>query len=112
MSLLEHNGFKFKNILSKSAVEPLPEIGFIIASGTMFEGTPKNEQSGSISFANISNAPEAFSIETPTIKPINVGISEIVTLNPPSAPCKKVSNIGTFLYIPQVIISIKINGTT
>ena len=59
----------------KEAVEALPEKGRVSKRGRISAGTPIAFTKGARSFASSSMAPEAFSIETPTISAESVGKS-------------------------------------
>lgn len=101
---------KFPKMLSKSAIEPLPEIGLRIARGITWEGIPIRWAIGWVKYEKISKAPEAFIILTAVIKPIKDGAMENVELIPSDAPLKKVSKTGTFLKNPIKITTLSTMG--
>lgn len=63
----------FSNSSTNEAVEALPEKGRVSKNGKSSPGTPIIFAKGESSLANQSTAPEAFSIETPTINAHRVG---------------------------------------
>ena len=77
---------------TKDAVEALPENGRVSKSGKISVGTPMVLTRGERSFESNSMAPEAFSIETPTINAQSVGKSCIAVPSPCFAPSRKDSN--------------------
>ena len=77
---------------TKDAVEALPENGRVSKSGKISAGTPIAPTSGERSFASNSIAPEAFSIETPTISAQSVGKSCTAVWSPCPAPVRNESN--------------------
>ena len=79
------------NSSAKEAVEALPEKGRVKSSGKSSAGTPSALKSGESRRESRSTAPEAFSIDTPTIKAQRVGKSLIEVCKPWLAPFKKES---------------------
>ena len=65
----------FSKSSTKEAVEALPEKGRVSKSGKISAGTPMALTRGERSFDSNSIAPEAFNIETATIKAQSVGRS-------------------------------------
>lgn len=53
----------------------------------------------------MSSAPEAFNMDTATIRPINEGAIEKVEEKPSLAPEINASNKGTFFKMPNIIIN-------
>lgn len=77
---------------TKEAVEALPEKGRVSKRGIMSAGTPITLARGERSFESSSTAPDAFSIETPTISAQSVGKSCTAVSSPCFAPFRKESN--------------------
>ncbi len=95
---------------STRARAPLPEIGRNSISGMVSFGMAIKFPIGANKYVIMSKAPEAFSIETATIRPISEGAIEKVDSKPSFAPERKASNIGTFLENPNKIIKPIIHG--
>lgn len=100
-----------EKIVSRNAIDPLPEIGRSSVSGITSGGIPKKCAAGAIAAVNISKAPDALSMLTAVMRPTKEGAIETVDFIPSFAPNKKVSNKGTFLKNPNKIISAIIIGT-
>ena len=98
------SGPKFLSMLSSNAIEPLPDIGFSIASGIISGGIFMRFAIGHKKLEITSNVPEAFNIVTAVISPIKDGAIENAEFIPSEAPFKNSSNIGTFLNRPVNII--------
>ena len=77
---------------TKDAVEALPEKGRVSKSGKISVGTPIALTIGDSNLLSSSTAPEAFSIETPTIRAHKVGKSPNEVCSPCRAPVRKESN--------------------
>ncbi len=92
-------------IESTRAKAPLPEIGLKSMSGIVSLGMAIRLPMGASKEVIIAKAPEAFSMETATIKPISEGAMEKAELRPSLAPRMKVSNRGIFLKSPNIIIN-------
>ena len=67
---------------------------------------------GAMKAENISSAPDAFSIVTAIIRPTREGRMETVEEIPSFAPATKLSNTGTFLISPKIMIMQTVTGTT
>ena len=76
----------------KEAVEALPENGRVSKSGKTSAGTPSVFTIGERREESNSTAPDALSIETPTIKAQSVGKSCTAVSSPCRAPTRKESN--------------------
>ena len=76
----------FDIICSNVAIDALPEIGRVIISGKMSEGSPILLKSGASISLIKSQAPEAVNILTATIRAHIVGKSEKALLHPSFAP--------------------------
>lgn len=72
----------FSKSSTKEAVEALPEKGRVSKSGKMSAGTPMALTRGARSFESNSTAPDAFTIETPTIRAQSVGRSCTAVCSP------------------------------
>lgn len=92
-------------------MEPLPDIGRNIPSGTIMEGMCRKSVTGEIKEVNKSRAPDAFNILTETIRPTRVGAMEAVDFIPSFAPCINASKTGTLRQNPNSTIKNKIVGT-
>ncbi len=77
------------NSSTKEAVEALPEKGRVSKSGKSSAGTPMALTMGESSFDSSSIAPDAFSIEIPTISAHSVGKRLTAVCNPSLAPTRK-----------------------
>ena len=67
------SGPTFSKSSTKDAVEALPEKGRVNKSGKSSVGTPIAFTTGEIRLESRSIAPDAFNMETPTIRAHNVG---------------------------------------
>lgn len=99
-------------IESTSAKEPLPEMGRSNIRGILSFGTAIKLPIGANKEVIMSSAPEAFNIETATIRPTNEGAIKKVEKNPSFAPEINVSNNGTFFKKPNIMIKPTVHGTT
>ena len=70
------------------AIEALPERGLVKINVKISEGTPKRSSNGRSTPAISSDAPDAESMLTPTIKAHIVGRSEKLDFTPSLAPSK------------------------
>ena len=85
-----------------TGVKPEPEMGRIIAKGTISDGTPIACRTGFNNSIIKSIAPEARKTEIATSIPTKYGMIEIAIPNPSFAPSTKVSYVGTCLYVPYI----------
>ncbi len=92
-------------IESTSAKAPLPEIGLSSIRGIVSLGMAIRLPTGASKEVIMSRAPEAFSMETATIKPISEGAMEKAEERPSLAPRMNVSNSGTFFKSPNMMIN-------
>ena len=84
------------NILSATAVTPLPEKGRRMIDGSISSGTPKRESNGLKTLQRTSTAPLEKSADMPHITSKSVGSKFIQHSIPSLAPDTKLSKRGFF----------------
>ena len=95
---------------TKDAVEALPEKGRVSKSGKISAGTPMAFAIGERSLEINSTAPEAFSIETPTISAQSVGRSCTAVWSPCFAPMRNESNLFDLSNKRRVPMTARMSG--